>query len=81
MRREIRRVSPGCKVDVDDLRGLLQSEVLKRDVFDGDDAKQAAEFLKKAARSAERKRAKNAADDDVTPPTPSIDPTPPAPAS
>lgn len=68
LRREIRRVSPGCKVDVDELRGLLQSEVLKRDVFDGEDAKQAAEFLKKAARSAERKRAREAADDE--PPAP-----------
>jgi len=81
LRREIRRVSPGVKVDVDDLRGLLQSEVLKRDVFDGDDAKQAADFLKKAARSAERKRAKDSADDDETPPTPGAEPTPPAPVS
>jgi hypothetical protein len=60
LRREIRRVSPGSKVDVDELKGLLQTEVLKRDVFDGDEAKQASEFLKKALRSAMRKKARAA---------------------
>jgi len=77
LRREIRRVSPGVKVDIEELRGLLQSEVLKRDVFDGEEAKQAAEFLKKAARAADRKRAREAEDDEPpAPPEPA--PTPPA---
>ncbi len=62
LRREIRRLSPGCKVDTEDLRFLLQNEVLKRDLFDGDEAKQAAEFLKKAARAVERAKAKAATD-------------------
>ena len=68
LRREIRRVSQSVKVDIEELRGLLQSEVLKRDVFDGEEAKQAAEFLKKAARAADRKRAREAEEDDAPPP-------------
>lgn len=66
LRREIRRLSPGCKVDVQELRQLIQGEVVKRDLLDGDEAKQAAEFLKKAARSQERAKAKPT----TTPPVP-----------
>ncbi len=62
LRREIRRLSPGCKVEVDDLKGLLQTEVLKRDLFDGEEAHQAADFLKKAARLADRAKAKAASE-------------------
>jgi hypothetical protein len=61
VRREIRRLSPGCKVEIEELDALLRAEVLKRDVFDGEEAAQAAEYLKKAARSADRAKAKAAA--------------------
>lgn len=60
LRREIRRLSPGCKVEMDELEAVMRADVLKRDVFDGDEAKQAADFLKKAARSAERAKARAA---------------------
>lgn len=60
LRREIRRLSPGCKVELQDLELLMQAEVMKRDLFDGDEAKQAAEFLKKAARALDRAKAKAA---------------------
>lgn len=61
LRREIRRLSPGCKVEEAELAEVLRNEVLKRDAFDGDEAKQAADYLKKAARSADRaKTAKSA---------------------
>jgi predicted type IV restriction endonuclease len=62
LRREIRRLSPGCKVEESELAEVLRNDVLKRDAFDGDEAKQAAEFLKKAARSAERSKAAKAAE-------------------
>ena len=65
LRREIRRLSPGCKVELADLETLVQSEVLKRDLFDGDEAKQAADFLKKATRAIDRAKAKAAAEPDV----------------
>ena len=66
LRREIRRLSPGCKVELEDLQVLMQAEVLKRDLFDGDEAKQAADFLKKAVRSIERAKAKAAAGEQPT---------------
>lgn len=78
LRREIRRLSPGCKVEPDDLKGLLQTEVLKRDLLDGDEARQAADFLKKAARAAERSKAKAGdiePDPTPAPPTPPTQPT------
>jgi hypothetical protein len=65
LRREIRRLNPGCKVEIADLQILMHNEVLKRDLFDGDEAKQAAEFLKKAARALDRAKAKAAAEADV----------------
>lgn len=58
LRREIRRLSPGCRIEVEDLRFALQNDVIKRDLFDGDDAKQASDFLKKAARALDRAKAK-----------------------
>ena len=58
LRREIRRLSTGVKIEADDLKALLQTEVLKRDLLDGDEAKQAVEFLKKAAKASEKARAK-----------------------
>ncbi len=63
LRREIRRLSPGCRIDENDLSELLRSEVLKREVVDGEEAKQAADYIKKAGRALERAKAKAAAQD------------------
>lgn len=75
LRREIRRLSPGCKVEMDELEGVMRADVLKRDVFDSDEAKQAADFLKKAARSAERAKARAA---EEASPSVAVSSTPPA---
>jgi hypothetical protein len=56
LRREIRRVSPGRKVELDELEAVLRAEVLKRDVIDSQEAKHAVDFLTKAARPAKRAR-------------------------
>jgi hypothetical protein len=64
LRREIRRLSPGCKVEMDELEAVMRADVFKRDVFDSDEAKQAADYIKKATRAAERAKARAAADDD-----------------
>lgn len=69
LRREIRRISPGCKVETDELKSVLQTEVLKRDLLDGDGAKQAVEFLKKAARTVERAKTKATGGDEDDPPS------------
>lgn len=63
LRREIRRVSPGSNVKLDELEAVLRADVLKRDVIDSQEAKQAADFLKKAARPARRASAVAASED------------------
>lgn len=59
LRREIRRMSAGVKVDVDYLRSLLHEEVLKREVVDSDEAKAASQNIKRLQRAAARKKASN----------------------
>ena len=49
MRRELRRVSPGVKVDLDEIESILLGDVLKRDVLEGDAAKKAVTRVKKSA--------------------------------
>jgi hypothetical protein len=56
LRREIRRMSSGVKVEVDYLRSLLRDEVLKRDLVDGDEAKAAAQNIRRLQRAATRKK-------------------------
>lgn len=60
LRREIRRLSPGCKVEETELATLLCSDVLKREVVDGDEAKQATDYIKKASKASDRAKAKAA---------------------
>lgn len=49
IRRELRRLSPGVRVELDDVRAVLQNEVLKRDVLDGDRAVAARKLVARAA--------------------------------
>lgn len=41
VRRELRRVSPGVRIEVEEIRKILTDEVLKRDVMEGDKAEDA----------------------------------------
>jgi hypothetical protein len=41
VRRELRRVSPGVKIQVEEIRKALTEEVLKREVVEGDKAEEA----------------------------------------
>ena len=52
IRRELRRVSPDVKISTDDIKSVLLNEVIKREILEGDKAKEAA---KKAARSSAKK--------------------------
>ena len=48
IRRQLRRVSPDVRVEVDQIKGVLVSEVLKREVMEGDKAKDASKKLSRA---------------------------------
>jgi hypothetical protein len=49
MRRELRRLSPDVKIQVEDLRELMKQEVLKREVIEGEKAEAARRKVQKAA--------------------------------
>jgi hypothetical protein len=49
MRREIRRLSPEVRIQVEDLREMLNQEVLKREVIEGEKAETAKRKVQKAA--------------------------------
>jgi hypothetical protein len=67
LRREIRRMSSGVKVEVDYLRSLLREEVLKRDLVDGDEAKAALQNIRRLQRAATRKKGPTAKSIDDAP--------------
>lgn len=60
LRKEIRRISPGVKIEEELLKMTLQNDVLKREVVESEEAKQASELLKKAIRATEKSKAKTA---------------------
>lgn len=51
LRRELRRISPDVKVEIDDIKSVISTEVLKRDVVEGDLADAAK---RKVARTASK---------------------------
>lgn len=49
VRRELRRVSPDVRIDVDQIREVLVNEVIKREVLEGDKADEARKKVARAA--------------------------------
>jgi predicted type IV restriction endonuclease len=49
VRRELRRMSPDVRVEIEELRNVVSQDVLKRDVIEGDQATQARKKLNRAA--------------------------------
>jgi hypothetical protein len=49
LRRELRRVTPGLRVEIAEVRTVLEGEVLKRDVLEGDRATAAKRAINRAA--------------------------------
>lgn len=50
LRRELRAISTDVKVTIDELRNLVRSEVVKRELLEGEKASQAEAIVKRAAR-------------------------------
>jgi hypothetical protein len=49
IRRELRRISPGVKIENDEIKSVLLQEVIKRDVSEGEKAEQARRQISRAA--------------------------------
>lgn len=58
LKKELKRISPNVKIDEEFLKVAIQSEVLKREVIESEEAKQALDFIKKASRAADKAKAK-----------------------
>jgi Type I restriction enzyme R protein N terminus (HSDR_N) len=56
LRKEIRRLGSGVKVEVPYLRTLLTNEIIKRDLIDSEEAKAAAQNVKRLHRTLSRKK-------------------------
>ncbi|MHB1326690.1 MAG: type I restriction enzyme HsdR N-terminal domain-containing protein [Gemmatimonadales bacterium] len=54
IRREVRRLSPGLKVTPAEIQGLLEGEVLKREVLEGERAASAKTFIRRGQRRQRR---------------------------
>lgn len=54
IRKELRRVSPGIKVEREEIEKILASEVLKRDVLEGDAFSEAKARLKKSGKQSKK---------------------------
>jgi hypothetical protein len=57
IRRELRRMSPDVRIDCDQILAVLVTEVLKRDVLEGDKAEEARKKISRAAHRALRAKA------------------------
>jgi hypothetical protein len=65
VRRELKRLSPGVKIEVEEIKKVLMQDVLKREVIEGEKAEEACKQFKKAANKALKAKATKAAPDDV----------------
>jgi hypothetical protein len=60
LKKELKKISPTIKVEDEYLKNILQNEVLKRELVDSDEAKAAAEVIKKASKLQAKLKAKSA---------------------
>lgn len=58
LRRELRRIAPSIRVEDEFLKAILEQDVLKREVVSGDEAHQAADFIKRSAKATLRAKEK-----------------------
>lgn len=62
IRRELRRVSPDVRIEIDQIKTVLSNEVLKREVIDGEKAEEARKKIARAASKSLRKKNKSQGD-------------------
>jgi hypothetical protein len=56
VRRELRRISPGVKIEQEEIRNVIFNEVIKREVVEGDKATEAKRQMTRAANRTLRAR-------------------------
>lgn len=66
IRRELRRISPDVRIDIEQINTVLVQEILKRDVVEGEKAEEARRKIARAASRALRKATKESSTDNGT---------------
>jgi len=61
IRKELKKIDSKVKIEDEDIKSLLINDILKRELIDSDEGKQATEFLKKLEKAAARAKAKKVA--------------------
>lgn len=59
LRREVRRLFSGIRIEEETLKTILEQDVLKREVVDSEEARQALDLLRRALKSAARTKGKD----------------------
>ncbi len=57
LKRDLRKLSSGLKVEISEIEHILRNEVLKRDVIEGDDAQKSIQRIKKLSQKRHKKGA------------------------
>jgi Type I restriction enzyme R protein N terminus (HSDR_N) len=81
VRRELRRVSPDVRIDIEQIREVLTNEVLKREVMEGDKAEEARKKISRAAGKSLRSSASKESTAETRPIESTAPVTSPVPAS
>jgi len=72
IRRDIRKLAPGVKVENQEIEQILRNEVLKRDVIEGDEASKAMNRVRKMAKKPVKRATKPRITKPKTPDVPSM---------
>jgi hypothetical protein len=75
LRRELRRISPDVRVETTEILSVLTNEVIKREVTEGDQAKEAAKKVARVAAKANRVKKESETNSNSESPTESLDST------
>ena len=67
LRRELRRISPDTRVDIEQIDAVLRADVLKREILEGERAEAAKKAIARAARRAQRAKSDDGSADVPTP--------------
>lgn len=63
LRRELRRISPDTRIDIEQIDAVLRTDVLKREILEGERAEAAKKAIARAARRAQRAKSDDGSSD------------------
>jgi hypothetical protein len=74
VRRELRKLADGLNPTLDEVRDVIEDQVIKRELIESDEAKDATKAVKRLARRTAAKKAAQAADEKISSPVEAVNP-------